>query len=342
MSEPFEGASIHEKALEVSGVTREDLAEYDDMKSVGDRLKGVLDSHVDRYDPTDKMFFLAYNAPFDEAFFRAFMKRTGINHWGNYFWNPSVCVMQLAGVFLMNKRQEVGELPNFKLTTVYKYITGDDLQGAHDAMADIRATKDDFLPTSRRTRGLGLTTQATGSFLRFLSLSPNFLWWATHLVSVAKINKHQTKKDKMLNNIDLSNVDTEMPVLCDGTYNFEIKEFEVAENKKKTGHNLCVKFALTTPGDSVKARERGESNDISPGFQVRKYYPLQQSDNENAPDFRRDLAVLQEAALGAKGELNNETLEQLRGKQVAIKVKVTDSDVYGLGNDVVRVMPPIQ
>ena len=146
----------------------------------------------------------------------------------------------------------------------------------------------------------------------------------------------------MLNNIDLTNVDTEMPVLCDGTYNFEIKEFEVAENKKKTGHNLCVKFALMTPGDSVKARERGESNDISPGFQVRKYYPLQQSDNENAPDFRRDLAVLQEAALGAKGELNNETLEQLRGKQVAIKVKVTDSDVYGLGNDVVRVMPPIQ
>ena len=152
---PFEGASIHEKALEVSGVTREDLAEYDDMKSVGDRLKGVLDSHVDRYDPTDKMFFLAYNAPFDEAFFRAFMKRTGINHWGNYFWNPSVCVMQLAGVFLMDQRWRVGDLPNFKLETVYKFITGDDLQGAHDAMADIRATKTIFSRLVGERVGLG-------------------------------------------------------------------------------------------------------------------------------------------------------------------------------------------
>ena len=35
-------------------------------------------------------------------------------------------------------------MPNFQLSTVYKALTGKDLEGAHDAMSDVRATKEIF------------------------------------------------------------------------------------------------------------------------------------------------------------------------------------------------------
>ena len=143
----------------------------------------------------------------------------------------------------------------------------------------------------------------------------------------------------MLNlNIDLSNVDTTMPVLSSGLYNLTIKNFEVAENKKKTGQNLVATFATTTQETSVQAMEKGEMGDLKPGFTIRKWYPLQQSDNPDAPDFTRDLAILQEAALGVKKNLD---LNELLDKLVAAKVKVSDSEEYGLGNDIGRISAPI-
>jgi hypothetical protein len=139
-------------------------------------------------------------------------------------------------------------------------------------------------------------------------------------------------------NIDLTDVSTTMPVLSSGLYNMVISDMEVQENKKKTGNNLVVTFKTTTAETSVQAMEKGEADDLKPGYPVKKWYPLQQSDNENAPDFRRDLAALQEAAVGSKGLFD---MDQIRGKAVAVKIGVSDSEQYGLSNDVNRVTAPI-
>ena len=135
-------------------------------------------------------------------------------------------------------------------------------------------------------------------------------------------------------NIDLTGTDTAMPCLSDGLYNMTIKSLDKVENKAKTGFNLVAVFVTTTPATSVNAIGRGDSNDISAGFPVRKWYPLQQSENPNAPDFKRDLAVLQEACLGATGKFD---VNQLVGKTVSVKVKARESDDYGWGNEVGRV-----
>lgn len=138
-------------------------------------------------------------------------------------------------------------------------------------------------------------------------------------------------------NIDLDGVKTGMPRLQAGDYLCAVKTAEILANKAGTGHNLLVVFktleeAVSQDGDSLGA-----------GMEVRKYYPLQQSANENAPDFRRDLAVLYDAAFKIEDEndrppINKETIASLVQEEVLVKVSFEHDDQYGAQNTVRRVL----
>jgi len=132
------GAEIEDKALEVGGKTRSDLEKGQAPEELARLVETKLRSYVDRYDPLDKMHFVAYNAKFDESFMRAFFRRHNIKHWGNFFWVPTLDVMGLAGYAL---RKERVKLKDFKLATVYQHVFGEGFEGAHDAFADIKATR---------------------------------------------------------------------------------------------------------------------------------------------------------------------------------------------------------
>lgn len=133
-------------------------------------------------------------------------------------------------------------------------------------------------------------------------------------------------------NTDLSGVSTDMPRLADGDYPCGIKSTEIAENKAGTGHNMCVIFKTTEEGFD----QNGEP--LNAGMEVRKYYPLQQSENPNAPDFRRDICVLIDAALGTdqntRPALTEELIASLVGEEVTVGVKLRESEEYGLQNEV--------
>ena len=106
------------------------------------------------------------------------------------------------------------------------------------------------------------------------------------------------------------------------------------ENKKKNGHNMLVKFKLAQDGQST------DGAPIKSGYPLRKYYPLQQSENENAPDFRRDIAILFDAAFkvgedkSQRPDVNMETIASLSGREVIASVKVEDDETYGQTNAV--------
>lgn len=130
-------------------------------------------------------------------------------------------------------------------------------------------------------------------------------------------------------NIDVASVDTSMPRLAPGPVAAVIDKAEVLENKQQTGHNLLVIFKTTEPVEST------QGGVINPGYQLRKYYPLQQSANENAPDFKRDLAVLYKAAFGDNPPaLTEESILQLIGQQVELVTKVTTDPEYGEQNEI--------
>lgn len=138
----------------------------------------------------------------------------------------------------------------------------------------------------------------------------------------------------MLNlNVQLGGVDTSLPKLASGNYPLRLAGVEQVESKKAAGnYNLKATFETTQPGESTKG------DIINPGFKVFKYYPLQQSETEGAPDFRRDLCVLVDACLGTdksnRPDLTGELLTSLIGREVLATVKVENDPQYGETNSI--------
>lgn len=140
---PIADKIIVDQALEVNRRTREEIEKFDAPQDVKDKLMALFRKYVDKYDTTDKFFFVGYNAPFDYSFLRQWFVDLGDKYFGSWFFTPPLDVMQLAAWHLKDKRHE---MENFKLVTVAKYlgitIKEEDL---HDAMADIILTRNIYL-----------------------------------------------------------------------------------------------------------------------------------------------------------------------------------------------------
>lgn len=140
---PFDTDIIEDKALEVTKLTREEIFQYEDPKDVFFKLTNILNKRCDKYNRRDKFFFVAYNARFDCDFLRTFFEKNGDNYFGSYFFFPPVDVVNAA---IFNCIQDRHLLENFKLETVAKHFNVFDDNGEfHDAMKDIRVTKNLFI-----------------------------------------------------------------------------------------------------------------------------------------------------------------------------------------------------
>lgn len=105
------------------------------------RFLVMLDKYVNKYDTKDKMFFIGYNAIFDSNFIRRMFLTYDNEYFGSYFYNPYICVMQMAArYFMKNSRKKRPD--NFKLGTVCRYfkirVSNSKL---HDADYDADLTK---------------------------------------------------------------------------------------------------------------------------------------------------------------------------------------------------------
>ena len=138
---PHDNAEVTPEALQVQQRSLDELLSYQSHEDLHRNFVNWLDTIVDKFKKTDKLHFVAYNASFDDSFLRALFRRNSDRYYGSYFWWPYIDVMTLAAHNLAHVRHE---LPNMKLTTVYKHVMKKDLQEAHDALADIRATKELF------------------------------------------------------------------------------------------------------------------------------------------------------------------------------------------------------
>lgn len=141
--QPNPKAVIEDAALEVGGVTREQIMSYPTMGEVFARLVQMLSKYVDKYNKKDKFHLVGYNnRGFDDNFFRGFFLQNGDQYFGSWFWSDSIDVLVLASTFLAARRHD---LPNFKLATVAEALGIDINAGKlHDASFDIDITKQVF------------------------------------------------------------------------------------------------------------------------------------------------------------------------------------------------------
>lgn len=102
-------------------------------------VSGIFNGIVKKYDKYDKMFFVAYNAVFDDRFLREFWRKNNDKFYGSYFWRSPIDIASIASMHLAEQR---ATLPNFKQHTVAKAlgIEVDDSR-LHDSMYDIELTK---------------------------------------------------------------------------------------------------------------------------------------------------------------------------------------------------------
>lgn len=132
--------------------------------------------------------------------------------------------------------------------------------------------------------------------------------------------------------LDLSGVDTSRPVLPEQMHVLSLAKVDVTDNKAGTGKNLVVVFNTVNDSPDVTGAKI-----ISAGYPITKYYPLQQSENPKAPDFKADLARLQDAVEGSKqGERGPFNPFNYVGKLVMAKLKVKKDEEFGDSNEIVK------
>ncbi len=137
-SAPFPDDAMEDEALEINGLTREQVAAFPNPSLAFRDFQRLLSKHCDKFNRADKFHMLGYNADFDAQFLRRWFEKNKDKYFGSFFWWPILDVSKLAGMRLMSSRHQ---MPNFKLVTVAKHmgIPVDETK-AHDAFYDIHLT----------------------------------------------------------------------------------------------------------------------------------------------------------------------------------------------------------
>jgi len=144
---PFKGDMLSPSTTAVHGYTKEDIEKFPESIESYNKFIKLLDSTVNKYDKKDKLFLAAFNATFDDGFLRRLFEKCGNKFYGSYFWWPPLDVAILAAEYLKETRHT---MPDFKLSTVYATIFGTPFIDAHDALADIKATREIYLKVAGR------------------------------------------------------------------------------------------------------------------------------------------------------------------------------------------------
>lgn len=134
-------------------------------------------------------------------------------------------------------------------------------------------------------------------------------------------------------NLDLKNTDISSPRLAAGKYDLEISSVDCQPSKRdESNYNLLVEFKTTDEAPDNKG------GTLQPGYTLRRYFPLQQSPNPKAPDFKVDITKLLMAAYNVEQsecpDFNDETVSGLVGRRLTASVKLKDDEQYGPSNEV--------
>ena len=136
--QPFPDDKISQEALDVNGITMKQLKEFAEPKVIHKQVVKFLGKHVNKFSRADKFYPAGYNVNFDLDMLAAWFRKCGDKYVGSWFnWKR---IDPLPLIYWMDLLGDI-DLPNYKLATVCDHFKID-LKDAHDAMADIEATRE--------------------------------------------------------------------------------------------------------------------------------------------------------------------------------------------------------
>lgn len=133
---------INLEALAVNKRTEEELSTFPDAKIGICCLQGTFEKYVNRFDSSDKFVPVGFNVNFDLDFLRETWRqalpqdRYGV---GCFFFNAPIDIRTYLGKLVATGGLR---LPNYKLVTACCHFDIPMGSGAHDALNDIRATRE--------------------------------------------------------------------------------------------------------------------------------------------------------------------------------------------------------
>ena len=137
---PYRGEIISEEAAAKTGATQEELNALPPQSEAFASFVELLSKYIDLEDWNQRVIPVGYNVSFDLDFLRAwFAFNNAASVFSKNVYFPGIDVMYLASYYLLGERSK---MRNFQLSTVYERLLNKPLINAHDAMADIDATRE--------------------------------------------------------------------------------------------------------------------------------------------------------------------------------------------------------
>jgi DNA polymerase-3 subunit epsilon len=137
---PNPKAKIEQEALNIGGVTLDQIMAYPPMGRVYRKFLRIMGKYIDKYNPKDKAWLVGFNnRGFDDRFLRAWFEQNNDMYIGSWFWSDTLDVMVLASEYLLKRRSE---MPSFKLKRVALELGLDvEAERLHDAYYDVELTR---------------------------------------------------------------------------------------------------------------------------------------------------------------------------------------------------------
>jgi DNA polymerase III epsilon subunit-like protein len=137
---PSNPSTIDPGALLINGLTLDEISSFDPPERAYTWLVAVLSRYVDRYDPADKFWPVAYRADFDYSFLAEFFKRNSDQYFNSYI--RTAMLDPLPIIRMLDYLGVISPLPNHKLKTVADAL-GIPIQ-AHNSSSDVAALREIF------------------------------------------------------------------------------------------------------------------------------------------------------------------------------------------------------
>jgi len=134
--QPFSWENIEQRALDVNNITIKQLKEFQEPNIAYQELISLFSKYIDKFDREDKFIVCGYNVRFDIDFLKEFFIKNNNDYLFSYLGRIKDPMHIIDYLRTLNKV----DVKSSKLIDVCDYFDID-IVNAHDAMADIIATK---------------------------------------------------------------------------------------------------------------------------------------------------------------------------------------------------------
>jgi len=143
--QPFNWDVITEEATSIHGFTRDTLKTFEPPQVVHQRLIGILEAYINKYDPTDKLFIAGQNPSFDLDFLKGFWEKNDDPYFGSWFNYRKIDLATVSVLFKI--KGIIDPTTNGKFSVSLAAVAaafGLEQKEPHNALDDVRLVRKIF------------------------------------------------------------------------------------------------------------------------------------------------------------------------------------------------------